>query len=128
MEAPIPADLDASLHGINVRLLATGWLAAIVCWVLLGLSLWATLRAMGVMLDALGDLPRLVAAVALAVVAGFASMLPGGLGVRDALLMQLLTPSCGAANALVAALILRLVWLVSELAACVILYVAARFR
>jgi uncharacterized membrane protein YbhN (UPF0104 family) len=55
-------------------------------------------------------------------------MLPGGLGVRDALLMQLLTPGCGAANALVAALLMRLVWLVSELLACVILYVAAKFR
>jgi uncharacterized membrane protein YbhN (UPF0104 family) len=128
MEAPIPADIDASLHGINVRLLATGWLAAALCWVLLGLSLWTTLRSMGILLDPLGDLPLLVAAVALAVVAGFASMLPGGLGVRDALLMQLLTPTCGAANALVAALFMRLVWLVSELVACVILYVAARFR
>ena len=72
------------------------------------------------------DLPRLVAAVAFAVVAGFLSMLPGGLVVRDALLMQLLAPMCGEANALVAAVLLRLVWLVSEVAACGILYVAAR--
>jgi uncharacterized membrane protein YbhN (UPF0104 family) len=128
LPASVPADIDANLHGINLRLLAAGWLAAISCWTLLGLSLWAILRAMGITLDPLGDLPLLIASVALAVVAGFASMLPGGLVVRDALLMQLLTPACGAANALVAAVLMRLVWLVSELAACVILYVAAKLR
>ncbi|MEX2307518.1 MAG: lysylphosphatidylglycerol synthase domain-containing protein [Pirellulales bacterium] len=129
LPAPIPANANASLHGINWRLLATGWLAACVCWLLLGLSLWATLRAMGLdRLDPIADLPLLIAAVSFAVVAGFASMLPGGLVVRDALLMQLLTPSCGAANALVAAVLMRLVWLVSELVVCVILYVAAKIR
>ena len=123
----IPADVGASLHGINVRLLASGWLAAGVCWLLLGLSLWATLRGIGVdKFDPLGDLPRLVAAVAFAVVAGFLSMLPGGLVVRDALLMQLLAPTCGEANALVAAVLLRLVWLLTELTVCGILYVGAR--
>lgn len=129
MPTGVPAEVEASLHGINLRLLATGWIAACVCWLLLGLSLWAILRAIGVdRLDAIRDLPLLVAAVAFAVVAGFASMLPGGLGVRDALLMQLLAPSCGDANALVAAVFLRLVWLVSELGVCVILYVVARMR
>jgi uncharacterized membrane protein YbhN (UPF0104 family) len=116
------------LHGINWQLSAAGWVAASLCWLLLGLSLWATLRAMGVTLDPLGDMPLLVAAVAFAVVAGFASMLPGGLGVRDLVLTQLLAPTCGAANALVAAVLMRLVWLVSELVVCVILYVAAKFR
>ena len=55
-------------------------------------------------------------------------MLPGGLVVRDALLMQVLASECGQANALVAALLLRLVWLVSELAICGILYVGAKSR
>jgi hypothetical protein len=129
LPASIPADLDANLHGINLRLVATGWLTATVCWLLLGLSLWATLRAIGIdRLDPLGDLPLLVATVAFAVVAGFASMLPGGLGVRDLLLTELLAPICGPANALIAAVLMRLVWLVSELAVCVILYVAAKFR
>ena len=129
LPASIPADVNASLHGINLALLARGWLAATACWTLLGLSLWATLRAIGVdQLEPLGDLPRLVAAVAMAVVAGFLSMLPGGLVVRDALLMQLLAPVCGEANALVAAVLLRLVWLVTEVAACGILYVRARYK
>jgi glycosyltransferase 2 family protein len=129
LSATTPADIIASLHGINWRLLAQGWLAAGVCWLLLGLSLWTVLRSIGVEeIAPIADLPLLVAAVAFAVVAGFASMLPGGLVVRDALLMQLLTPSCGAANALVAAVLMRLTWLVSELSVCVILYTAAKLR
>lgn len=117
-------DAAANLQGINYSLLATGWFAAIICWLFLALSLWATLRAIGV--DELGpltDLPLLITAVAFAVVAGFLSQLPAGLGVRDALLMQLLVPVCGEANALVVAVLMRLVWLVSEVIVCGILYV-----
>ena len=42
--------------------------------------------------------------------------------------MQLLAPLCGEANALIAAVLVRLVWLVSELVACGILYIARRNR
>jgi glycosyltransferase 2 family protein len=122
-------DIDANLRGINFQLLMKGWSAALVCWIFLGLSLWATLRAIGVEnLSPISDLPALVAAVAIAVVAGFISMLPGGVGVRDLALVQLLAETCGSANALVAAVLIRLVWLVSELATCVILYIVAKFR
>jgi glycosyltransferase 2 family protein len=118
---------ELAVDAINVRLLAEGWGAAIACWLFLGLSLWATLRAIGVDgVSPIYDLPMLVAVVAMAVVAGFISMLPGGLGVRDLALVQLLAEYCSPADALVAAVIMRLVWLVSELAVCVILYVAAR--
>lgn len=120
------ADLTANLQGINYSLLATGWLAGCVCWLFQALSLWATLRAIGVEnVSPIGDFPVLIAAVAFAVVAGFLSQLPAGLGVRDALLMQLLIPVCGAANALVAAVLMRLVWLVSEVIVCGILYIGA---
>jgi uncharacterized membrane protein YbhN (UPF0104 family) len=122
-------DLNTSLAGINWRLLAGGWAAAALCWTLLGMSLWATLAAIGAdNVQLFQDLPRLVAAVAFSVVVGFLSMLPGGLLVRDAILMQLLVPVCGEANSLVAAVLLRLVWLVTEVAACGILYVVARSR
>ena len=122
-------DLDAALRGINIPLLGSGWIASLLCWVLLGLSLWATLQSIGIdQLGAISSLPFTIAAVSLAVVGGFVSMLPGGLVVRDALLMQVLAPACGQANALVAALLLRLVWLVSELAICGILYTGAKCR
>jgi uncharacterized membrane protein YbhN (UPF0104 family) len=119
-------DIAERVRAIDFRLLARGWAAAAVCWLLLALSLWATLRAIGVdQLSPVADLPRLVAAVAFSVVAGFLSQLPAGLGVRDAVLMQLLVPSCGEANSLVAAVVMRLVWLLSEVIACGILYIGA---
>ncbi len=133
-QRPLPQNADALteniddyLRGINTRLLFEGWIAAAACWVFLGWSLAATLRAIGIdTVEPLSDLPMLVAAVAMAVVAGFVSMLPGGLGVRDLALVQILSETCGPADALVAAVMMRLVWLMSEVAVCVILYIAAK--
>jgi uncharacterized protein (TIRG00374 family) len=66
----------------------------------------------------LWQLPLWVESVALPVVAGFLSLLPGGIGVRDTLLVELLSPEIPAASALVAAALWRLISLVSEVAAC----------
>lgn len=116
-------------HQITTRLLAKGWLASVGCWVVLGWSMWATLRAIGVTtVDPLADLPLLVAVVALSIVAGFVSMLPGGMVVRDALLFELLSTVCGEADALVAAVLWRLVSLLAELVICGILEVVMRVR
>jgi glycosyltransferase 2 family protein len=124
-EAQDPVEVGLKLRGITLRVLGTGWIAAIICWLLFATSLWGTLRAIGVDgVQLFLNMPVLITAVAFAVVAGFLSMLPGGLVVRDAVLMQLLAPVCGEANALVAAVLMRLVWLVSEVAACGILYIA----
>ena len=120
----VETDAAVMRRGVTLPLLATGWFAATICWTLLGLSLWATLYGMGVEgIDPLEDLPRMVATVSLAVVAGFLSLLPGGIVVRDALLVELLAPACGDANALVAAVLLRIIWLLSELGICGILRV-----
>ena len=63
-----------------------------------------------------------IASVALATVAGFVvAVLPGGLGVREGVLMSALAPALGSDRAVVAALTLRLVWVAAELAAAVVL-------
>ena len=114
--------------------LLTGWGLSLLGWILLGLSYWATLRAMGVPeLDPIGDLPRYIAGVSLAVVAGFLLLiLPGGVGVREAFLAKLMfdylrprLPEHANATAWASALLLRLVWTVSELSISGIMYVAA---
>lgn len=118
-----------SLEGLNLRLMVEGWLASGLFWTLLATSLGATLNAIGVAgVSSIGQLPVLIAAVALANVAGFVSMLPGGLGVRDAVLVGVLAPRFGDAPALLAAVGLRLIWIVTELAVCGILYVGRRGR
>ena len=124
----LTVNLADRLHAIDYRLLAKGWCAATA---VLGsaraeVSGPRFARLASTNSIRLTDLPRLLACVAFSVVAGFLSMLPAGLGVRDALLMQLLVPFCGEADALVAAVLMRLVWLVSEVVACGILYIAAR--
>ena len=100
----------------------------------MGASLWATVRSIGVDDTNLwSHLPIYTATTALAVVLGFVSMLPAGVGVRDLVLMQLLAPllseivpNQGQALALVAAIMLRLVWLVAESLLAAVLYPLAR--
>jgi uncharacterized membrane protein YbhN (UPF0104 family) len=123
------ADQAVLRRTITARLLAKGWLAAVACWIVLGWSMWATLRAIGVMsVDPVGGLPLMVAVVALSIVAGFLSMLPGGMVVRDALLFELLSTVCSEADALVAAVLWRLVSLLAEVGICGILEVAYRMH
>jgi uncharacterized membrane protein YbhN (UPF0104 family) len=115
----------AKLSRIGPRAIAVGWLTMAAGWLLQGMSLWATLRALGVVTSGpLVDLPLHTTAVSLGVVAGFLSQIPGGLVVREWVSGELLRSHYGESVALVSAIILRLVWLVSELVISIILYVA----
>ena len=118
-------DEAARLDAVTFRMMLQGWLGIGIGWMLMGLSLWATLRALGVEdLQLMKDFPLLVAGVALALVAGFLSLIPGGAGVRELILAELMNPRFGSATALVSAVLLRLVWLVAELLISGILYYA----
>lgn len=118
--------IEPALAALKFRLMASGWLVIAVSWLIMGGSLWATLAAMPDRSPALDDLatslPLLTACVALAMVAGFVSLLPGGVGVREFVVMTLLAPTFGEATAVVSAILLRFVWLVAELASSAILY------
>ena len=61
-------------------------------------------------------------------VAGFLSLIPGGLGVREAVLDQLLKQPFGPLYAFVVPILLRLVWLLTELVVSGILYIGLGFR
>lgn len=129
--------IRATLDRLGYGILALGVVAMTISWGFLGLSLWATLRAMGLEgLDPWGELPRYTACVSLAMVAGFVLLvLPGGLGVREAVLIELLVPylvrlfsdspdprARAALIAVAAAALLRLVWLLSEILAAALMY------
>lgn len=119
-------DIHRAIAGVDYRLMGFGWLIVAVGWVLLGGSLWATLRAIPGAGTGWAEpwpaVPLLTATVGLAMVAGFLSLIPGGLGVRDWVVMALLAPAYGTRVALVSAVLLRLVWLLSELVVSAILY------
>jgi uncharacterized membrane protein YbhN (UPF0104 family) len=114
----------ARLEKVGYATLLSGWALMGLCWALLGLSLWAVLRGMGVSdLGPVRELPLQTASVSLAMVAGFLSLIPGGAVVREAVLAELIAPRFGDVVAVVSAVLLRLVWLLSELGISGILYV-----
>lgn len=120
----------AELQGLGFGLMMLGGALMMLTWCLLGLSLWATFRAIGLVgLDPWTHFANYTCSVSLATVAGILSMIPGGFGVRDAVLAELIVQlfgGLGAGQAAVASGMLRLVWLVSELAISGILYVGIR--
>ncbi len=118
---------------ITWRLLARGWMMLAVTWIAFGISLLLVLQSLPstdfgnssrtvIMLSSLG-------ACALAVVLGFVSLIPGGAGVREVVLLTVLTPVVGSAvAALCGALWLRIVWLATELGAVGLLGMARLWR
>jgi uncharacterized membrane protein YbhN (UPF0104 family) len=89
---------------------------------LLGLSLAAVILGLSRAGLEPAALPVVIASVGLATVAGFAvAVLPGGLGVREGVMMAALGPSVGAETAVLAALTLRLVWVLGEVLAAALL-------
>jgi uncharacterized membrane protein YbhN (UPF0104 family) len=118
--------IEAALQGLDWRLTLWGWVSMSAGWCLMGLSLWAALQALPPGLAEAAPrsthLPLLTATVALATVAGFVSFIPGGLGVRELVVIPLLAPVYGDVAAIVAAVLLRLIWLLAELATSGILY------
>jgi uncharacterized membrane protein YbhN (UPF0104 family) len=101
------------------RMLASSGAAVIAGWIVIGTSLWAVLWAMQAQPDvaatSLRTLALCTAAAALATVAGFLSLLPGGIFVREAILVLLLGEAgYSQADSLIAAVLLRVVWLAAE--------------
>ena len=101
--------------GLNLTTMSQGWLLLSIGWCLNGASLWMVVRGIpGCDLQP-EDCWLTLACVSLATVAGFVSLLPGGIGVRELVMIPLLGPTIGPANAIIAAIVIRLVWLASEL-------------
>ncbi|UUO05074.1 lysylphosphatidylglycerol synthase domain-containing protein [Blastopirellula sp. J2-11] len=119
--------LEEHLEGLNYRLMLIGWGAYFVAWSLMGLSYLAVMQAIPGAVATLATpweaLPLLIAAVGLAMIAGFVSLLPGGFGIRELILMQLTAPVFGRPIAVVAAVMLRVCWMVAEIVISIILYI-----
>jgi uncharacterized membrane protein YbhN (UPF0104 family) len=81
------------LQNIRIQTVFLGWCLMSIDWLLLGLSLWASIRGIGIDTGLLTEhLPRFVLAATLSVVAGFVLMIPGGLGVREIVITQITIP------------------------------------
>ena len=119
---PFPGVGPDALPDITRRLLGEGLLWSAAGWTLLGLSQVAVIRALVPSGVARSLWPIVIGSVALATVAGFVvAVLPGGLGVREGVLMATLAPAVGTEVAVIAALALRLAWVVGEVLAAAVL-------
>jgi uncharacterized membrane protein YbhN (UPF0104 family) len=118
------ASTEVGRIGFRTMFLGGGLMT--VTWCLLGLSLWATFRGIGIQgLDPIRYFASYTCSVSVATVAGILSLIPGGFGVREMVLVELLVQLFGQINsgqAAVASGMLRLVSLLSELGISGILY------
>ena len=122
--APSLEEADTAMRrGLTVPLMLEGWGASLVTWLGLGMSVWLAAWSVGAS-DAEGwRMASLwVLTASLPVVAGFLSLLPAGVVVRDGLMLGLLAPVLGEGAALATTIAVRLIWVVSETLLCVILY------
>ncbi len=122
----MPDRQSRALDGLNFQTMLLGWFAMSCGWSLNGMSLWAVLHSLPGTAMTASDFLLAMACVSLATVAGFVSLLPGGLGVRELVMIPLLAPRFGSATAIIAAILIRLVWLSAEILCSGIIYVASK--
>jgi uncharacterized membrane protein YbhN (UPF0104 family) len=81
------------LEGLRFRTLAVGWMLNIPVWIMLGVSYWLTMQGLGMQSNAaFHDILFCTLAVSMAMVFGFATPIPGGLGARELVGVFLLVP------------------------------------
>lgn len=106
--------------GHDWRFFLLGWCFQLAAWGLIGSSfalIVASVPGAGQTVSAGVYWSASVAAIALAMVVGFASLLPGGAGVRELTLAVILAPVVGQSQALLAAILARVVFIVVEVVA-----------
>lgn len=114
--------------GLTLKTMASGWLLLSIGWCLNGASLWLILKGLPGTEISTTHYWLALACVSLSTVAGFVSLLPGGIGVRELVMIPLLGPAIGPANAIVAAVAIRLVWLITELSGAGVFFTAGKLN
>ncbi len=108
--------------GLDFKTMACGWLLMTLGWLFNALSMYFVIASIPGTNICWADFDLTLACVTLATVAGFVSLLPGGLGVRELVMLPLLGPRFGVPTAMIVAVTVRLVWISAELLASGIIY------
>ncbi len=125
IRTPFPGVGADALPRFSNGLLAEGMCWSLAGWILLGASQVLVIQALTPSGVDPAIWPLVIASVALATVAGFAvAIFPGGLVIREGVLMAALGPTIGEQSAVVAALVLRLVWVLGEVVSAALLSLA----
>lgn len=121
------ATVSTQLPTISVSLIGVGMVVCAVGWVCHALSLGFVISASVHSGFGLNQLPLWITASTASTVGGFIAIFaPGGIGVREGLLIELLKdqPGIGPAFAILIACLLRSVWFLVELTLTGVLYIA----
>lgn len=125
VQAALPS-VGSIAQPISPGTFAGGLVAFLGAWWLQGAALGLTLQGLSPEPVAWSNLPLWTGTAAISTIGGFLAVFaPGGLGVREGLLMGILREQVGPHEAVAAAVILRGVTLASELLASVVLYAIA---
>lgn len=115
LQGAVPA-VGSLAQPVPVRTFAVGLLVYLAAWWLQGALVGLTLQGLSAAPVSWSDWPLWTGASAVSLVGGFVAVFaPGGLGVREGLLMELLRQQAGAQEAVAAALVLRAATLIGEL-------------
>jgi hypothetical protein len=126
MKGALPA-VGTLSRKIPVRTFAGGLALFLGAWWLQGATIGLTLQALSPEPVSWSDWPLWTGTAAVSLVGGFLAIFaPGGLGVREGLLMELLQQQVGPHEAVAAAFLLRGVTLVGELLMAAAVYVLIR--
>ncbi len=126
----INPDVEEALGGLSVRLTLTGWLTISGGWLLIGSTLWTSLHAIPGVQPPLNHLLPVIACMSLSSVVGFFAMIPGGMGVRELVVTEILRNALmySRFEGIVSAILVRLSLLLSEVAISVMLYSSSYLR
>ena len=115
-------DMDSNMKKFRWSTVLYGWSLMGIGWMFFGLSLWCTIHGLGLEPGPIQALPKYMAISAMSVVLGFVLMIPGGLGAREWVLIQFLTPMFGDPGfAIAVAGAMRVVSILAELAIAAVL-------
>jgi uncharacterized membrane protein YbhN (UPF0104 family) len=119
---------SSAIGELRASTIARGWLSMTIGWALVAASLWAVLKAVPGVEPTAEHYWVSLECVTLSIVIGFASLIPGGLGVRELVIVPLLSQDFGAPKALACAVLIRLIWLIAELGIVGIMQAYGRVR
>ena len=116
-----PGDDGKANYLVKYSTMMIGWIALTIGWCLNALSLWLVVSALPGADPTARDFLLMLATVTLATVGGFVSLIPGGLGVRELVIIPLIGSQFGSVIAVISAIIVRIVWLAAEVTSVAII-------
>ncbi|HNQ22901.1 MAG TPA: lysylphosphatidylglycerol synthase domain-containing protein [Phycisphaerae bacterium] len=121
---PFRARRGNCIPRVRARTLGMGLVLIGGGWMLWGASMVAVLHGIGVEVTSATACLWAAAAAALATTGGFlVPFMPSGIAIRELIIIELLSPGFGVASAVVASLLLRVIWTLAEVGSAGVLYV-----